>query len=367
MPRHDSIFKALLRSFFADLLRLAVPDLAGRLDLARPVFLDKEFFTAEGRRRELDLLARVSFVGAGGSSLLIHVEVEARARPGMGKRLWRYRNQIQAIGEPLEVTVRAAGNAGPFAVYEAGVELAGRLLVTGTVSTYSLSRLVVRNFGATDPVTRRPSDDVQLRQVQEVIVARAQSEIVLHHQRRDPQIVDGDRCPLLPQLAVQTRVLPSRRIGEIEDSYSRLGEEAKQRSLVLSALLAQRETGAELTEHDDGKMDALRFLQEALHLRIAIAEVAITVGIERDPQRHSSGSIRRWSASASSTSGSATQLPVISPRSRCWTGAPRRPVPVRSASIVTSLRLLPSLFARFRSVRSRADGTLRIVYCMQAV
>jgi len=99
MPRHDSIFKALLRSFFADLLRLAVPDLAGRLDLAHPVFLDKEFFTSGGRRRELDLLARVSFLGVGGSSLLIHVEVEARARPGMGRRLWRYRNQIQAIHE----------------------------------------------------------------------------------------------------------------------------------------------------------------------------------------------------------------------------------------------------------------------------
>ncbi|MEA2691126.1 MAG: hypothetical protein QOJ16_513, partial [Acidobacteriota bacterium] len=99
MPRHDSIFKALLRSFFADLLRLAVPALAGRLDLTHPLFLDKEFFTAGGRRRELDLLARVSFLGDGGSSLLIHVEVEARARPGTGRRLWRYRNQIQATHE----------------------------------------------------------------------------------------------------------------------------------------------------------------------------------------------------------------------------------------------------------------------------
>lgn len=98
MPRHDSIFKALLRLFFADLLRLAVPDLAARLDLAHPMFLDKEFFTASGRRRELDLLARVSFLGGSGS-LLIHVEVEARYRPGMGRRLWRYRNQIQARHE----------------------------------------------------------------------------------------------------------------------------------------------------------------------------------------------------------------------------------------------------------------------------
>ncbi len=98
MPKHDSIFKALLRSFFAELLRLVVPDLAGQLDLERPVFLDKEFFTVSGRRRELDLLARVAFLDIESrESLLIHVEVEARATPGMGRRLWLYRHQIQAV------------------------------------------------------------------------------------------------------------------------------------------------------------------------------------------------------------------------------------------------------------------------------
>jgi hypothetical protein len=97
MPKHDSIFKALVRSFFADLLWLVVPDLAERLDLRRPVFLDKEFFTVEGRRRELDLLVQVFFLDEDRESLLIHVEIEARATPGMGRRLWRYHNQIQAV------------------------------------------------------------------------------------------------------------------------------------------------------------------------------------------------------------------------------------------------------------------------------
>jgi len=100
MGRHDSIFKRLLREFFTDLLRLAVPEVAASLDLARPVLLDKEFFTAGGRRREVDLLARLSFLAmAGGGVLLVHVEVEARARPGMERRLWLYRNQIQAAHE----------------------------------------------------------------------------------------------------------------------------------------------------------------------------------------------------------------------------------------------------------------------------
>jgi predicted transposase YdaD len=97
MPSHDSIFKRLLRSFFADLLNLTVPEVAARLEVSQPVLLDKEFFTPGGRRRELDLLVEVSFLAASEPPLLIHVEVEARARPDMGRRLWRYRKQIQAV------------------------------------------------------------------------------------------------------------------------------------------------------------------------------------------------------------------------------------------------------------------------------
>jgi len=78
-----------------------VPDLAGRFDLERPsVLLDKEFFTVGGRRRELDLLAEVSLLEDSSRFLLIHVEVEARARPEMHRRLWLYRHQIQAVYPP---------------------------------------------------------------------------------------------------------------------------------------------------------------------------------------------------------------------------------------------------------------------------
>jgi predicted transposase YdaD len=99
MPRHDSIFKGLLRSFFADWLNLTVPEVAVRLALSHPVLLDKEFFTSGGRRRELDLLAEVDFLETLDPPLLVHVEVEAQARPDMGRRLWRYRKQIQSVHE----------------------------------------------------------------------------------------------------------------------------------------------------------------------------------------------------------------------------------------------------------------------------
>jgi predicted transposase YdaD len=94
--QHDKIFKQLLRAFLADFLRLVLPQASDRLDLSSPDFLDKELFAGgpHGRRREPDLLIRVCTVDA--RPLLIHVEIEARASPGMEDRLWRYKNQIQA-------------------------------------------------------------------------------------------------------------------------------------------------------------------------------------------------------------------------------------------------------------------------------
>jgi hypothetical protein len=92
--QHDKIFKQLLHAFLEDFLRLAVPETLDRLDLSAPEFLDKELFAGgpHGQRQEPDLLVRVRTVN--GAPLLIHVEIEARAKPGMEERLWRYRNQI---------------------------------------------------------------------------------------------------------------------------------------------------------------------------------------------------------------------------------------------------------------------------------
>ena len=96
LPRHDQLAKELLRSFFAGFLRLAAPGPAGRLLVQSVQFLDKQTFTdwPEGRRRELDLLAEVPLL-AGDRRLLVHVEVEARARSGMPRRLWHYFMQIR--------------------------------------------------------------------------------------------------------------------------------------------------------------------------------------------------------------------------------------------------------------------------------
>jgi len=112
MPPHDPLFKSLFRIFFAGLLRLVAPDLAGRLDLAAAAFLDKELISAAPRdHRVVDLLAKIPLRSGGGRFLLIHVEIENRSRHGMGKRLRDYHRSIQARHEDpvLSIVVYLTG------------------------------------------------------------------------------------------------------------------------------------------------------------------------------------------------------------------------------------------------------------------
>jgi hypothetical protein len=106
MAGYDQLFKGLLRTFFGDFLALLSAQVAERLDASRAEFLDKEFFTdwPRGRRRELDLLARVPIRTDSRRSALVHVEIELRARPGIGQRLRRYRNQIQSVHDDQVVS-----------------------------------------------------------------------------------------------------------------------------------------------------------------------------------------------------------------------------------------------------------------------
>jgi hypothetical protein len=121
-PDHDRLFKMLLRAFFPGFLRLVVPAIAERLDLERASFLDKELLTgAPGAgRREADLLARVPI--RRGGFLLVHVEIEARARSRMPQRLRAYASRIQAVygGQVLSILVNLRG--GPSGVHHATLE-----------------------------------------------------------------------------------------------------------------------------------------------------------------------------------------------------------------------------------------------------
>lgn len=92
MGRHDQLFKDLLAAFLGDFLQIVVLGIAPRLRAAAADLLPTEHFTdhPEGRRRELDLVARVPTSTGEPEVTLVHVEVEGHARRGMARRFWEY-------------------------------------------------------------------------------------------------------------------------------------------------------------------------------------------------------------------------------------------------------------------------------------
>lgn len=99
---HDQRFKALIREFFPDLIRLFFAEWAARFDLSAVEWLDKELTPdpPEGERHVLDLVAKVKAVQspdgtptppADGWAVLVHIEIESPDRTTLLKpRLPRY-------------------------------------------------------------------------------------------------------------------------------------------------------------------------------------------------------------------------------------------------------------------------------------
>lgn len=86
---HDQRFKALVREFFPDFLRLFFADYARRFDLSHVEWLDKELFPEppDGGKHVLDLVARLTAiepVGPAGEPspwlAVVHIEVESPDR-----------------------------------------------------------------------------------------------------------------------------------------------------------------------------------------------------------------------------------------------------------------------------------------------
>ena len=169
------------------------------------------------------------------------------------------------------------------------------------------------------------SDADDLRQLIEVLVACVQDEIVLKNQRRQPDVVCGNRRSLFPQLQKESGIVMRRLVVSEEDVHGVFQEEASQRPLVLRLPAAMDEARSKLAEHDERHDDGLSFLQEC-HCFV-------------ESDLHSQRSLR-------------------------FRGAPLKPVPSASASMTASFRLLPAARARSRRTMSRAVGMPRTVYCM---
>jgi len=109
LTSHDKLAKDLFRDFFADLLRIAAPEMAVRLRLEEVAFVDKQAFTdwPAGDRREMDLVAAVPVADPDEAvaRVLIHIEVESEARAGMAERVWGYYMQLRLRHGLLVVSI----------------------------------------------------------------------------------------------------------------------------------------------------------------------------------------------------------------------------------------------------------------------
>jgi hypothetical protein len=149
MAPHDPLFKRLLQRFFVDFLRLVAPDVAVRLDLSAPVFLDKELLLpGDPGSRVVDLLARIPLLVDGGRALLVHVEIEARARRGMGERLREYHRWIQSrhAGQILSIVVYLRGGRGGVREEIAREDLAGPGLPGFRYLSFGLERCLAADY-----------------------------------------------------------------------------------------------------------------------------------------------------------------------------------------------------------------------------
>ena len=89
-------------------------------------------------------------------------------------------------------------------------------------------------------ITVAASHPQQLRHALEVLIASDQQEIMLQHQRRNPEVVVGNRRPGTFELYKNTRIVLGRFPRRKQNSYRRFGQEALQKKLVALLLRSRR-------------------------------------------------------------------------------------------------------------------------------
>jgi hypothetical protein len=101
---YDQLCKSLLQTMFDDFMRLFFPQVAEQLILDSPEWLPTEMFVAppEGERRYPDLIAKVRLRDGRTAVIVIHLEIQERRDPQLGKRMHEYYTIVR-IGTGCEV------------------------------------------------------------------------------------------------------------------------------------------------------------------------------------------------------------------------------------------------------------------------
>jgi hypothetical protein len=101
---HDQLWRELIQRVPMELLTLAAPDLAARIDASRiSLQAEKHYLDSpEGRARRLDLVGRIRKKGSLEDDAVLHVEVQLEFRSRHPPRWWRY-NRVLFLRHGLPV------------------------------------------------------------------------------------------------------------------------------------------------------------------------------------------------------------------------------------------------------------------------
>jgi hypothetical protein len=103
---HDQIFKTLFKEFFREFLEGFLPEIAEEIDFSCVEFLEQELFTElnRGKRKLLDLVAKVRLISGEYEYILLHTEFES-SKPDKKKfpeRMFKYFCQLfLKFGKPV--------------------------------------------------------------------------------------------------------------------------------------------------------------------------------------------------------------------------------------------------------------------------
>jgi len=111
-------------------------------------------------------------------------------------------------------------------------------------------------------------------------VTRAEEQVVLLRQGRDPQVIGRDRRALLAELSEHLRVVASRLFIRIQHANSRTIQETNEHLFVLPGPHTAEETRAKFGERHKRQIDPICGLEAFDDLRHADTEISVAVGID---------------------------------------------------------------------------------------
>ncbi len=139
--------------------------------------------------------------------------------------------------------------------------------------------------------TVQESDANELRQMIEMLVACVKREIVLKHQRSQPEIIGGNGRALFSQLSIERRIVMRRLIIGEQHAHALRHQKPTKDTFVFDLSPPMSKTCSELPEYDERQDDDIGGFQDRNGVVDALAEIDVSIRVERNSHRQRLSSI----------------------------------------------------------------------------